>query len=136
MDEPRHRLRRAREAAGYYSAAEAARAISGIKTSTLNSNENGHRAISRRMAVVYGEAFGVDPGWILYGTETEKPMVSGYSKEVVISVARELSEEGILPENDDNDSVAKAFLELFDEHARRINRKNTPIDVLKNHETA
>lgn len=64
--EPKDRLRQARERAGYKTAKEAAQAIR-VNQNTLSSNENGNRAISRRMAQVYAEAFGVSAGWILYG---------------------------------------------------------------------
>lgn len=134
MQTPSERLRHAREAAGYHSAADAARSVAGINQSTLNSNENGNRAISRKMAQVYASAFNVDPGWILYGEESGASMSSeSYSKEVIISVARELSAEGVLPPNDDLDTVVKAFLELCDEHARRLSNPRPPLDLLKSH---
>lgn len=69
MQEPKDRLQHAREAAGYASPTEAAARLAhkGINKNTLISNENGNRAISRKMAQLYGDVFGVDPGWLLYG---------------------------------------------------------------------
>jgi transcriptional regulator with XRE-family HTH domain len=135
MQTPGDRLRLAREAAGFYSGAEAARAFRGINPSTLNSNENGHRDISRKMAAVYAEAFGVEAGWILYGESGSRAGPGqSYSKEVLISVARELSEEGVLPPNDDHDTVVKAFLELCDEHAQRLRKQRKPLELLKSHQ--
>lgn len=71
MEEPRHRLRQAREQAGYKTAADAAAKIRAINQNTLTSNENGNRAVSRKMAEIYGQAFNVSPGWLLYGEEPE-----------------------------------------------------------------
>jgi phage repressor protein C with HTH and peptisase S24 domain len=69
MQEPKDRLQHARESAGYASPTEAASRLAhkGVNKNTLISNENGNRAISRKMAQLYGEVFGVDPGWLLYG---------------------------------------------------------------------
>lgn len=77
MEEPKHRLQRAREAAGYGSPSEAAQAIRQINKNTLISNENGNRAISKKMAQVYADAFDVSAGWLLYGEQTaveQKPV--------------------------------------------------------------
>lgn len=65
--EPKDRLKKAREAAGFRSASAAAKARREINVNTLISNENGNRPISRKMAAIYGDAFGVSPGWLLYG---------------------------------------------------------------------
>lgn len=69
MTEPRFRLQEARANAGYASPSEAARALGSAKINknTLISHENGHRAISRKAAALYAQAFGVRAGWILYG---------------------------------------------------------------------
>ena len=84
MEEPKHRLQQARERAGYQSAADAARRIRAINQNTLTSNENGNRAISRKMAEVYAQVFNVSAGWLLYGEEptaerTAVPLVSWVS---------------------------------------------------------
>ena len=67
--EPKDRLQAARERAGFESPTEAARAIRTINVNTIISNENGHRPISKKMAQIYGEAFNVSAGWILYGDD-------------------------------------------------------------------
>lgn len=69
MEEPKARLQRARAAAGFKSPSEAARLVRGLNKNTLISNENGNRPISRKMAEEYAKAFGVDPGWLLYGDQ-------------------------------------------------------------------
>lgn len=69
MSTPRERLRQARRNAGFKSPSEAARFYPELNPNTLISNENGNREISKEMAVKYGIAFGVDPGWILFGVE-------------------------------------------------------------------
>lgn len=72
MEEPKHRLQRARVAAGFDSPTEAAKAFKGfLGKDLLISNENGNRPISRKAAEKYAEAFNVKAGWILYG-EGEK----------------------------------------------------------------
>jgi SOS-response transcriptional repressor LexA len=64
--QPFERLRQAREAAGYASAAEAARALS-MKPATYTHHENGTRAFSKLSAIMYARKFGVDPSWLLFG---------------------------------------------------------------------
>lgn len=60
------RLRRARGARGFETAADAIRKF-GWNTSTYSAHENGQNGISAKAAVDYGKAFKVDPGWILTG---------------------------------------------------------------------
>lgn len=73
METPGERLRKVREAAGFETATAAARAYKGqVNKNTLISNENDNRAISRKMARVYGRLFGVTPGWILFGEEDDE----------------------------------------------------------------
>jgi SOS-response transcriptional repressor LexA len=71
MEEPKTRLQKARAAAGFESPTDAARAFRDLNKNTLISNENGNRPISRKMALRYADAFGVDPGWLLYGTKDQ-----------------------------------------------------------------
>lgn len=65
--EPKDRLKLARQAAGFERPTDAANAHKEINKNTLISNENGNRPISKMAAAKYGEIFGVDAGWILYG---------------------------------------------------------------------
>ncbi|AQQ02442.1 hypothetical protein B0E33_01570 [Roseibium algicola] len=69
--EPKDRLKAARERAGYDSPTEASRVLRTINVNTIISNENGNRPISKKMAQVYAEAFGVSAGWLLYGDSGE-----------------------------------------------------------------
>ena len=71
MKEPRFRLQEARSNAGFDSPSDAARALHsrGVNRNTLISHENGNRPISRKAAELYGQVFGVDPGWILFGSD-------------------------------------------------------------------
>lgn len=62
------RLRKAREAAGYENAVDAARAFNWVK-STYHGHENGDRPISKAAAERYAAAFKIDPLLLLY----EKP---------------------------------------------------------------
>lgn len=69
MTEPKDRLRQARQAAGYPTPSDAARAIPRlINKHSIISHENGNREISRQYAEKYAEAFRIDPGWLLFGT--------------------------------------------------------------------
>jgi transcriptional regulator with XRE-family HTH domain len=60
------RLRAARDAAGYKTAAEAARAF-GWNVNTTSSNENGNRTYSRTAAERYATAYRVNLEWLLTG---------------------------------------------------------------------
>ncbi len=60
------RLKAAREAAGYKSVAEAARAF-GWNVNTTASNENGNRTYSRMGAEKYARAYHVNLEWLLTG---------------------------------------------------------------------
>jgi SOS-response transcriptional repressor LexA len=64
--EQKDRLKLARERAGHKTPTEAAR-VHRWTGSTYISHENGTRPISRKAAVTYGHAFGVNPAWLLYG---------------------------------------------------------------------
>ena len=66
MDSPKDRLKRARVNAGFETATDAAAKLRQINKNTLLSNENGNRAISRKMAQTYADAFNTTAGWILY----------------------------------------------------------------------
>ena len=70
MDSPKDRLKRARVNAGFETATDAAAKLRQINKNTLLSNENGNRAISRKMAQTYADAFNTTAGWILYGEDS------------------------------------------------------------------
>ena len=131
MHEPRDRLREARAGAGFATPSEAARAINDINLSTLSSNENGHRAISKKMAAIYARAFKVDAGWLLYGDAGDCPP-GCYSKESLVNVARRLSAAGVLPPiEDDSETVVRAFIQICDEESQKLAQKSQPEDLLK-----
>lgn len=73
IEEPKHRLQRARKAAGFDTPSEAARAHREINQNTLISHENGNRAISKKAAEKYGRLFGIDPGELLFRANGKKP---------------------------------------------------------------
>lgn len=60
------RLRLARERAGYDSPSAAIEKF-GWKPSTYMAHENGQNGIRSEPALIYGRAYGVEPGWILTG---------------------------------------------------------------------
>lgn len=66
------RLRRARAAAGFKTAAAAAAAL-GIKTPTYTSHENGTRDFGDADAARYSRAFGVAVEWLVFGIEPGLP---------------------------------------------------------------
>jgi hypothetical protein len=61
------RLKKAREAAGYQSARQAA-LKNGWTPSTYASHENGQTAVPSKAAEVYAKAFHSTAAWILFGT--------------------------------------------------------------------
>ncbi len=60
------RLKLARAAAGFDTAASAARAR-GWNEVTYQSHENGNRGVTHAKALIYADSFHVDPGWLIYG---------------------------------------------------------------------
>lgn len=73
------RLRKAREAAGYLTAAQAARRF-GWKEAAYRHHENGTAGFKPAQAVAYGRAFGVTPEWLLFGqgaAPQPKPSANG-----------------------------------------------------------
>jgi DNA-binding XRE family transcriptional regulator len=70
------RLRLARRLAGFPSTTDAAEAT-GLKRTTLSAHETGQNAISQKMALLYGAAFGVDARWLSTGA-----LPSGYPADV------------------------------------------------------
>ena len=102
MEEPKDRLKQAR-AKFFASPTEAATAIREINRNTLISNENGNRAISRKMAEVYAKHFDVSAGWILYGA-AEISAVANLSVPLLSWIsAGELGETAVI---DDMDHVS------------------------------
>ena len=63
------RLKKAREDAGFRSAAQAAKALD-ISISTYTTHENGSRDFKEDVAQRYAEKFGVDLAWLLLGEHT------------------------------------------------------------------
>jgi SOS-response transcriptional repressor LexA len=68
--EKHERLRRAREQAGYKSAAEAARAMN-MAIPTLTSHENSSRSFDEQDAIRYARFFHTSPEWLLFGKGQE-----------------------------------------------------------------
>jgi SOS-response transcriptional repressor LexA len=72
MEQPKDRLRQAREEFGLASPAEASRAFPrDINQHTLTSHENGNRELSKKAAAKYAKLFKRDAGWLLYGREEQ-----------------------------------------------------------------
>ncbi|WP_299864462.1 S24 family peptidase [uncultured Hoeflea sp.] len=93
MSTPKDRLQQARVAAGYKSPSDAAARINAINKNTIISNENGHRPISKKMALIYSAAFGVPAGWLLYGHESPSeplsvPLISWVSAGAISDTAK------------------------------------------------
>lgn len=95
MTEPKDRLQAARLNAGFKSPSEAARVIKTINQNTLISHENGNRALSRKAAVAYGEAFNVEPGWLLYGESNQDPVIEDKELARLISQASQETKDAI-----------------------------------------
>jgi len=80
MDNPADRLRRARVAAGFETAAAAAAAL-GVSQATYSQHENGIRGFPASKAEKYARRFRVTPEWLLYGRGDE-PTAKPTSKTV------------------------------------------------------
>jgi len=98
MEEPKHRLQQARAKAGFKGPADTAQAITSVNQNTLTSHENGNRLISKKAAEIYAGIFGVDAGWILFGSEAkptpmEIPVVS------LVSAGNIIEQDAIMPED-------------------------------------
>lgn len=65
---PAERLRQARKAAGYKTAANAALALA-VNPTTYTAHENGGRKLNADNAEKYAPHFGVKPEWLLYGSQ-------------------------------------------------------------------
>lgn len=65
---PSDRLREARKAAGFASAAEAARRI-GISPITYTAHENGTRDYDRKTCLAYARKFRVSAAWLMFGDD-------------------------------------------------------------------
>jgi transcriptional regulator with XRE-family HTH domain len=76
MDTVGERIRAAREAAGYSTVADAARAF-GIHKQNLADHEANRRGVSPEQAQRYGRVFRVDPAWLLLGGANRRPRGSG-----------------------------------------------------------
>lgn len=104
------RLRLARRLAGYKSLTEAAHKFDWART-TLSSHEMGENTISVDAARTYGLAFGVNPTWIMEGSEA-----SGYPPDI----ERRLDE--LLDLHDVSESKARRALPAYTPPAARIPR--------------
>lgn len=67
METMNDRLRKARAAAGYETASEAARAL-GVSVSTYSAHENGQNGFKAKDAARYARMFKVDSAWLMMGT--------------------------------------------------------------------
>jgi hypothetical protein len=75
-DKPHDRLRRAREAAKFKNAVDAAREF-GWDENTYKNHENGHRGFKRDQAIDYARVFGVSPEWLVFGVGQGLDQASG-----------------------------------------------------------
>lgn len=96
---PKDRLKQARVNAGFESVADAARAFRDINQHTLTSHENGNRPVSRKAAQTYGRAFGVEPGWILFGDRADLEFPGLYRVPVLsmVSAGNLREQAGVTP---------------------------------------
>ena len=111
MSETNERLRKARIAAGYESASDAARAF-GWTVSTYLGHENGDRPISKKAGVKYAKALKIDPLSILYEAPPKCQVSEAGRPDIprlIAMVAWLLVWRG-LPE-DESENLAKAVVE-------------------------
>lgn len=70
------RLRQARVAAGYPTAAAAAAAF-GWHPQNVRDHEAERRGVDAEQAATYGHCYRVDPAWIMFGGPTKRPRLTG-----------------------------------------------------------
>lgn len=103
---PNERLKKARANAGYTSPTEVSDAFRDINKNTYISHENGNRAISKKAAARYAEAFQVDPGWLLYGVNSgESSSVKIRGEQQILAMLKRI--EGL---NDQDVSIALSVI--------------------------
>ena len=130
---------KARVAAGYATAADAARAFGWTKP-TYFSHENGSRGIGVKTAAKYGKAFKVSGAWLLTGEgppipqptiNERKPQLVLYDRQLLIEAISGLLRR--LLEMDENESTqfAKNVLGLVELRQGSTRGKNIPDTMSK-----
>lgn len=92
MNSPNQRLRKAREAAGFATAKDAATSM-GVPVSTYIGHENGHRGFPAARAPQYARKFKVTEEWLLYGKgepDHGEPIPEGAERVVQVPVLGEV----------------------------------------------
>ena|ERR1700752_2211915 len=132
MDSPQaKRLKDARLAAGYSTAASAAEAFGWIRA-TYYAHENGNKIYTHTAAKKYGQAFRVNPAWLLFGQgapETLTRQIPTFDSESVrVSFAALLT--SLVPEMTTEEAAAlvEAVLRLVELHYKR---RGTKADLSK-----
>ena len=99
MSSASDRLRQARIAAGFTSAAKAAAAI-GIGATTYVAHENGQNAFTAEQAERYAEAFDVDAAWLLFGQTDPSELTMGAvtlsSSAILAALVQSLHDKNVL----------------------------------------
>lgn len=139
MNEPFERLRKAREDAGFSSAANAAKRL-GVPYQTYAAHENGNRAFKAELASRYAAAFKVEPEWLLFGgvrSETAPKIVQtgkepGKNEELVAVYDVSASAgHGTLVETEELAAYSLAFPPNYLKNLTRSNPKNLSIISVK-----
>lgn len=116
------RLRQARTLAGYKSAAKAAAAL-GLTESAYRSHENGTNGFTAEQADRYGEAFGVDPAWLMFGEELSGPdittgAVALSSSAILAALVQSLHDKGVLSREETVEIYEQALMLLEMQQAK------------------
>lgn len=92
------RLRKAREAAGFATAADFARHV-GVKPVTYRTHETGHAGLKPDIAQLYSAALGVKVAWLLYGDD-EGPRLSSDLQALEADLRKKVETEPAGPQRD------------------------------------
>lgn len=119
---PGDRLRQARTLAGYKSATKAAAAL-GMTDSTYRSHENDTNGFNAEQADRYGEAFGVDAAWLMFGDELSGPEVTTgavalSSSAILAALVQSLHDKGVLSGEETVEIYEQALLLLEMQQAK------------------
>jgi phage repressor protein C with HTH and peptisase S24 domain len=139
MIEPFERLRKAREEAGFSSAANAAKRL-GVPYQTYVAHENGNRAFKSDLARKYASAFRVEPEWLLFGGQRSEDVPEvvhageGVESDEGLVAVYDVSASagyGMLAESEELAAYSLAFPPNYLKKLTRSNPKNLSIISVK-----
>lgn len=116
---PSDRLREARKAAGFASAAEAARRI-GISPITYTAHENGTRDYDRKTCLSYARKFRVSAAWLMFGDDAATMPKQEIEDAISVVDFRPTAKPGRNRLLSEYDTFDRSFIEDFEVDTMRL----------------